>query len=350
MQLSTEGPGQGTTDVLSSLGSVAAEQGLAGLSRQLTRARELVAEDVAAFAPELEGERLVDRAARHLLSMGGKRLRPLCLSLCARLGDARAGVVRDLAAAVELVHCATLLHDDVVDLGETRRGRPTARMVYGNAASVFAGDWLLVHALRRVRAHDVPGVLDALLATIEEMIAAESLQLENRGRPRFDRDTYLRVARGKTASLFRWACLAGARAGGLLGADEEALVAYGEALGIAFQIVDDLLDVAGDPVRTGKGLFADLHEGKVSCPLIVLVERDPQARALLEWLGRSEAVRRQDEEALLAALRRVEAGEACRRLAETYATAAAAQIERFPRSLARDGLHALALAVVHRDR
>src|SRR5262249_22155884 len=140
---------------------------------------------------------------------------PLCVALAARAGNGFGAAARQLAVAVELVHTATLLHDDVVDVGDTRRGAPAARVVYGNAASIFAGDWLLVEALRRVRAAAVPDALDRLLDIIEEMIMAESTQLDRRGVMVADRAAYFRVVEGKTASLFRWALWAGGRAGGL---------------------------------------------------------------------------------------------------------------------------------------
>src|SRR5688572_15627343 len=127
------------------------------------------------------GERIVQRAAHHLLDLGGKHLRPMCVALASKVGtgfDARAC---ELAVAVELVHTATLLHDDVVDLADTRRGRAAARVVYGNAASIFAGDWLLVDALRRIT-NASPELVAPMLAVIEEMILAESIQLERRGR------------------------------------------------------------------------------------------------------------------------------------------------------------------------
>src|SRR5262249_50298820 len=147
---------------------------------------DLVNDDMAELEESLSAihlsPNLAHRAAGHLLDLGGKRLRPVCVALSARVGSGFGRAARDLAVAVELVHHATLLHDDVVDLGDLRRGSPAARVVYGNAASIFAGDWLLVEALRRVRAAGVDETLDSLLDTIDEMVCAEALQLEYRGR------------------------------------------------------------------------------------------------------------------------------------------------------------------------
>ena len=171
--------------------------------------------DLAAFETELaaipRGARVVHAAAHHLLDLRGKHLRPLCVALASRFGDGFTDQARALAVAVELVHSATLLHDDVVDVAERRRGEPAACVVYGNAASIFAGDWLLVAALRRIAAAGVDGLLDRMLAVIDEMIVAESIQLERRGNVTGSRDDYFAIVEGKTAALFRWAMVAGAR-------------------------------------------------------------------------------------------------------------------------------------------
>jgi octaprenyl-diphosphate synthase len=243
-----------------------------------------------ALATVPRGARVVQRAAHHLLDLRGKHIRPMCVALAAKVGtgfDARA---RELAVAVELVHTATLLHDDVVDVADQRRGRAAARVIYGNAASIFAGDWLLVESLRRISAADAT-LVGPMLGVIEEMILAESLQLERRGRvDAIDRDSWLAVARGKTASLFRWAMIAGARAGGLDPTASDALERYGVLLGVAFQTIDDCLDLAGDPRITGKDALADLREGKLTFPVLIAVEREPAFAARLgEILARADA-------------------------------------------------------------
>jgi len=217
-------------------------------------------------------------SARRLVGSGGKRLRPLCVALAAHLGTGFSEKVRDLAVAAELVHSATLLHDDVVDLGAKRRGVDASRVIYGNAASIFAGDWLLVEALTRVTRTGLGDVLDRALLVLGEMLEAEALQLARRGTVTGTMDEYLAVARGKTASLFRWAMFAGARAGGLAPPAIVALERFGEKVGLAFQIVDDVLDVEGDASRLGKNLFADLREGKLTLPLIKTLERAPLLR------------------------------------------------------------------------
>lgn len=268
------------------LSGLCRQHGRADLAQQLDALSPVVITDMIAVETRI-GELKSDggpvaNSARHLLALGGKRLRPMCLSLAARIGDPDDKVVCNLATAVELTHSASLLHDDVIDLGDQRRGQPTARLVYGNAASVFAGDKLLIEAIRCVRDAGLTDLLDRLLATIDEIIEAESLQLEARGHLQADTDRYLSIVRGKTASLFRWALYAGGRAGQLETSACTALETFGLHLGTAFQVLDDLLDFRGEEARTGKNLFADLAEGKVTYPLLVAMQRQPSLGQLVE--------------------------------------------------------------------
>jgi octaprenyl-diphosphate synthase len=290
----------------------------------------------------------ISQSAMHLVALPGKRLRPLCVALASRSGEGLSPAARRLATAVELVHSATLLHDDVVDLGTVRRGQPTARMIYGNAASVFAGDWLLIEALREVRKAGVSGALDELLSVIEEMIRAEAIQLEARGSIVADRAQYFAIVRGKTASLFRWALFAGGRAGGLDAGAARALERYGEHLGIAFQIVDDALDLAGDTATLGKSLFTDLREGKMTYPLIVALERDPEMASLLETAISDSGV--DVSQRVLASLRRTGACGAALELAKHHARCAIAELDGVPPSEARDLLALVADATTERRR
>lgn len=340
-------------DLLARLESICADRGLAGLAERLGDMVGFIGQDLEAFENELEGlpqdARLVSRSAHHLLDLGGKRLRPICVTLASRVGSGFDDRALDLAIAVELVHSATLLHDDVVDLSDHRRGAPTARAVYGNAASIFAGDWLLIEALRRVHRCRLSGCLEELLATIEEMIWAESLQLETRGKISTDRETYFRVVEGKTASVFRWAMSAGARAGGLDDSQRHALTDYGRHLGIAFQATDDLLDLTGDTDRTGKDLFADLREGKMTFPLIVALEREEELRPVIEEILATDSVSSAASVRVVDTLRRTRAVEACRELARGHCERALASLEPLPESRARRALATVAESIVDRD-
>jgi octaprenyl-diphosphate synthase len=290
---------------------------------------------------------LVDRSAAHLLVRGGKRLRPLLVAMAARLGGGFDRRALDLAVAVELVHSATLLHDDVVDLGDKRRGADAARVIFGNAASIFAGDWLLIEALRRVHASGVPRVLDRLLDVIEEMIGAESVQLERRGRIEPNIGAYFRIIEGKTASLFRWSMFAGGSAGGL---GAEALAAaelYGHHLGVAFQIVDDILDL-GTSGRADKTLFADLREGKMTHPVLLAMERDPGLAARLSFALSDESAMERMRGDLAASVRATGAIEDSLAAARKSVKSALENLGQLPASEARTLLEVVAEASLER--
>ena len=335
------------------LGSLLDERDLASFGDRLRRldrlaSADLAAVDVAIAALPRQGT-LAVRSAAHLLDLGGKRLRPLCVALSARLGRGFDDHARLVATAVELVHSATLLHDDVVDHGELRRGAPTARAVFGNAASIYGGDWLLMEALALVSKAAIGDTLERLFDTVQEMITGEALQLELRGRLVPDRDAYLAVVDGKTAALFAWATYAGARAGGLGDAEALALGRYGRSLGVAFQVVDDVLDFAGRPERLGKALHTDLREGKTTYPLLVALERFPTLRpalevALLDGGPTEELIR--DVQGAIADSNAIPES---RRFAEGYIKEALRALEVFPASPAREALETVAAAALSRD-
>jgi len=335
------------TAVLDRLAGISANRGARELAMRLAELDRWVHADLVDFETELallpRGARVVQQAAHHLLDLRGKHLRPTCVALASRFGTGFTPRARGLAVAVELVHTATLLHDDVVDLAERRRGEPAACTVYGNAASIFAGDWLLVAALRRIAASGVDGLLDKMLAVIDEMILAESLQLERRGRIAADRDEYFQIVEGKTASLFRWAMAAGARASGQGPELEAALDRYGLHLGIAFQAIDDELDFRTS--GTGKDPFVDLREGKMTYPLVVALEREPALRARIEAVLAGEVA---EIDEIATAVRETGALAATRRLAEEHANRALDALAGLPGGASRDALETVVLASLER--
>jgi octaprenyl-diphosphate synthase len=333
---------------------------LPSLAERLAEIQAWLADDLqtleSALAEVADGTGdLSQRAAAHLLARPGKRIRPLCVVLASRLGADAAGPpdrrLKDLAAASELVHAATLLHDDVIDLGQERRGAPTARVLFGNPASVLGGDLLLVEALRRVRSAGPDRLLGHLLDVISEMVAAEALQLERRGRFEADREAYLRVVRGKTAALFEWAMVAGGTAGGL---DTDTLAHLGRAgvqIGIAFQMVDDTLDLAERQGTTGKDTLLDLREGKLTWPLIVATDRDPGLREEFQRIAADEGLL--DDGDYMGTLRRriVATGcvEATIESALGWAQGARDEIQHLPQGAARDALEAVVDVAVRRS-
>lgn len=283
-----------------------------------------------------------NESAHHLFDAGGKRVRPMaCLLACAcfpRGGwSPEAGTrARDVAAAAELVHMATLLHDDVVDDADERRARPTARKVWGNAVSVLAGDSLLVEALRLVHDADAE-TFGELLATLRRLVDGEVLQLRGRRELSLDEARYHAIVEGKTASLFEWALRSGGRAGGAPRDAVDALGAFGAHIGVAFQLVDDVIDYDG--VDTGKTMLADLAEGKVTLPLIRAAEIDPSIVALVARVRAGEAAA---TEPLAARVRASGACEEVRRRARNETAHAAACLARIPKSPARDVLDEVA--------
>ncbi len=335
--------------VLDRLAHVSAARGAPSLGERLASLDRWVRADLVAFEAEIEalprGARMVHDAAHHLLDLRGKHLRPLCVALASRFGDGFTEQARSLAVAVELVHSATLLHDDVVDVAERRRGEPAACVVYGNAASIFAGDWLLVAALRRISAAGVDGTLDRMLGVIDEMIVAESIQLERRGNVAGAREDYFAIVEGKTAALFRWAMIAGARVAKLAPAAEAALERFGLHLGVAFQAVDDELDYAEG---TGKDPLADLREGKITYPLVVALEREPALHDRLVSVLAEPEPRRDELSAIAATVRATGALAATRALAEDHVERALAVLEQLPAGPPRDALVTVALASLER--
>ncbi len=339
--------------LMARLASICRDRGMDGLALALTSLAELVTDDLAAMESELRalprrGDR-VGKSATHLVELEGKRLRPLCVALAARVGDGFSPKALRLGVAVELVHSATLLHDDVIDVGTLRRGVPTARVLYGNAASVYAGDWLLVEALRLVSEAE-PALLASLLNTLDEMIQAEALQLELRGKLVKDRSVYFRVVEGKTAALFRWGMRAGAFAGGLSPDATRALEIYGHQLGIAFQVVDDALDLIGNATETGKALFTDLREGKLTYPLIEGMERDPSLVPLLGRILEEEQVSPEVGSLVLRSLEEQGAIAASLALAESAADRAVEALAELPDTPARSALEVVARTAVRRRR
>lgn len=246
----------------------------------------LIADDMrevdAVIARRLDsGVPLVGEVSRYIISSGGKRLRPaLLLLICGALGY-RGAQRFNLAAVVEFIHTATLLHDDVVDESTLRRGRPTANEHFGNPASVLVGDFLYSRAFQMMLdAHDMR-VMEILADATNVIAEGEVMQLMNMHDPGLDESAYLQVIRSKTAKLFEASARLGAVLAGAGPAIEQACADYGQALGTAFQVIDDVLDYDGAAEEMGKNLGDDLREGKVTLPLIAAMRRGSDAQRAL---------------------------------------------------------------------
>ena len=339
--------------VLPALEDVTMREDLQDVAKKLGEIRVWLRDDLESLETALQsvsmGADLAERSAAYLLGHPGKRIRPLCVMLAARVGDtSHSTAVRDLAVACELVHTATLLHDDVIDEGTERRGQSTARMVYGNTASVLGGDHLLVEALKRVHAAGHVELMTSMLGVISSMVKAEAIQLEHRGDFVPDPARYFAVVNGKTASLFHWAMEAGARAAGTSAAEREALAEAGRLLGVAFQLIDDTLDLAGDANVIGKDLWVDLREGKLTWPLIVACERDPELTEAI-----SQVVQDPESHGLNFLAKRICATgcvDATRQKAREVAEEAGRHLSVLPPSPVRDALNAVVKSAISRAK
>jgi octaprenyl-diphosphate synthase len=296
---------------------------LEALERELTRATE-------------DAEETLRAAARHLVSSGGKRIRPVVALLsCGACGGDLASAV-PFACAAELTHSATLLHDDVIDDGPTRRGQPASRVLWGNAVSVLSGDWLLTRALEIVSEQPArPSALPALLSTMRRLVEGEVLQLSLRGSFETTEEDYFDVIRGKTASLFGWCAAAGGWAAGARGQVPEALAAFGEGVGTAFQLVDDALDYAADPELLGKRLGQDFIEGKATLPLIRAFRADARLREKLTGLAQGDEAPAEVAALAIEAVRRTGGVDAARALAREHTGRAMQALELVPAGVVR---------------
>lgn len=224
---------------------------------------------------------LIRQVAEYIIGGGGKRLRPMLVILSAGAFGYRGRHHHELAAVVEFIHTATLLHDDVVDESALRRGQPTANSMFGNAASVLVGDFVYSRAFQMMVGVDNMRVLQVLADATNVIAEGEVLQLMNCRNADIDEQGYLRVIRYKTAKLFEAATRLGAILGGGSQAEEQAIADYGMHLGTAFQLIDDVLDYSGDHAAIGKNVGDDLAEGKPTLPLIYAINNGTPAQAAL---------------------------------------------------------------------
>jgi len=226
---------------------------------------------------------LIGTIADYIVGAGGKRLRPAVLLMVARALGYRGASHTVLAAVIEFIHTATLLHDDVVDESDLRRGRPTSNAAFGNASSVLVGDFLYSRAFQMMVDVNHMRVMRILADATNRIAEGEVLQLMNIHDPTVDEARYLRVVERKTATLFEAAARIGAVLCGAEATLEQACARYGAALGTAFQIIDDVLDYDGDPGEIGKRVGDDLREGKATLPVIhALSQANPGQRAQVE--------------------------------------------------------------------
>ncbi len=291
---------------------------------------------------------LVRQVAEYIIQSGGKRLRPALVLLSAGAMGYRGVRHHELAAVIEFIHTATLLHDDVVDESDLRRGRQTANALFGNAASVLVGDFLYSRAFQMMVEVGDMRVMRVLSDATNIIAEGEVLQLMNCHDADVDEERYLKVIRFKTAKLFEAGAQLGAIIGGASPEAERGLAEYGMHLGTAFQLIDDVLDYSGAEAETGKHLGDDLAEGKPTLPLIHVMQSGTKAQA--DCVRRAiESGGRDDFSAVLAAIRATGALEHTKRQAKAEADRAAAAINALPASPYKDSLLELCLFAVARS-
>ncbi len=291
--------------------------------------------------------RIIPEVSHHLMGSGGKRIRPMLLMWMTRAcgGDPRQGV--QLAAATELIHNSTLLHDDVVDRGQFRRGVPAAPVVYGNSASVLVGDYLMAKAIRLVVEHGELVLVDELSKAVSAMAEGEILQLIRSGRFTLSLAGYEEVISGKTAGLFSWCCRCGASLGRVTPTHIEQAAKYGQEFGMAFQICDDVIDYVSPPEQSGKDLASDIKQGKTTLPLLLACEEDGELFSRLEELSSREPTERDCEE-ILYRVKRTTAISRSLAKGRDFATRAMERLEGFPDGFATERLRELAAYIVNR--
>ena len=291
---------------------------------------------------------LIRTIGDYIIGAGGKRMRPAMLLLVAQALGYQGSHQHLMAAVVEFIHTATLLHDDVVDESALRRGRSTANAVFGNAASVLVGDYLYSRAFEMMVDVDSMRIMQIMSGATTVIAEGEVLQLLNVHDPDVSEARYLQVVRFKTAKLFEAAAEAGAVLAGATAEQAQAAAAYGRHIGTAFQLVDDVLDYSGDAAALGKNVGDDLREGKPTLPLIRVLEvgTEAQKQLIRHAIEHGEA----DFDAVAQAIQDTGALVHAMSSAEKEAEMAKIALNAFPQSSARDALLTFCEFAVNRDR
>ena len=316
---------------------------------------DLLHDDLAALENEFGqdtacGVQAITEIGEYLRAGGGKRIRPALLFLAAKLFNYEGrGAVR-LAAVVEIIHTATLVHDDIIDEAMTRRGRPAANTQWGNSKCVLAGDWLYMQAFKVAVQERNFRILDSLIELTQQMVEGEMLQMEKLGKS-ISLDEYFDLIYRKTACLFSVCMRLGAILGGATEEQEEALAQYGHDLGIAFQIVDDVLDLTASEEVLGKPVASDLREGKATMAVIHSLERcTAEEREKIETILRARAFNGVTHPQIIAILERYASLEAATARAVQYAESAQHALSAFPNSEIKRALLWAPQFVVSREK
>lgn len=294
---------------------------------------------------------LVNTVAAHILNSGGKRIRPLLLLLSARLCGYAGREHHQLGSLIEFIHTATLLHDDVVDEADIRRGRSTARKVWGNQISILVGDYLYSKAMAQIVEFRSHGMNEVLAEACTKMAEGEVLQLYYNGNPSMPESDYIKIVEHKTAGLIAAACRMGAILADASEEKQSALFRFGQYLGIAFQVADDTLDYNADGERLGKTLGQDLRQGKATLPLLHLLDHcSGPDRSMIKDRMETRTLSREDLERILGLMQDAGSLAYAMERAKTYIAAAQHELEAFEDSSARRALIVAADYMITRDR
>lgn len=304
------------------------------------------------IARQLEGgPEAIYEAGSYVFAAGGKRLRPALLLLVSRLVGYRGDKDIRYAALVEMVHTATLVHDDIIDHASLRRGRASANTRWGNQLTVLLGDWLYTRSMELALERDDLEVMRVLSKATIQMIEGEVLGLSLKGRTDVTVEQYLEIARRKTAELFAAACTIPSLLAPEFGRFRQVLSEYGRNLGVCFQIVDDLLDLTGDQNELGKPVFSDLREGKLTLPLILAFPRlRPGQRQAIAEVARTGVLGGLKPQELAGWLAEAGAFGEAKAVAESFGQEAARLAGELPPGFERDALQAAPWFVLERSR
>ena len=323
------------------------------ISTPVTDYRSLMAPDMAEVDQVIHHRlsskvAMVNQISSYIVGAGGKRIRPMVLLLIARALGCQSTQRHELAAVVEFIHTATLLHDDVVDESNLRRGRKTANAMFGNAASVLVGDFLYSRAFQMMVTTDRLRVMEVLADATNVIAEGEVLQLMNMHDPDISVNDYLKVIEYKTAKLFEASARLGAVIMDAVPEVEEACASYGRTLGTAFQLIDDLLDYEGSTAELGKNIGDDLREGKPTLPLLLAMQRGTEAQRTLirEAIIHGEVERMAQ---IVDIVKTTGALQATREAAEEQARLAEGFLAALPGSTYRDALGQLSAESVDRS-
>lgn len=294
---------------------------------------------------------LIDNIGRYICDSGGKRIRPAILLLGAKMCGYDGPIGPRLGAVIEMIHSATLVHDDIIDNAAVRRGRASVNAQWGNEITVLMGDWLYMTSFSLALGERHLKVLDVLIAATRKMVEGELIQLTYNGDLDITEEQHLDISMRKTAYLFS-AC---SQLGGILGCAgeerEELLRLYGLNVGLAFQLVDDVLDFTSDESTLGKPVGSDIKEGKLTLPLIYLMrDGDPRDRDKIRRALRDKHVDDRSRDAILELVRNYRTADRVLEKAHDYAQKAKACLRDFPACPARDALLSIPEYIVERDR